>query len=302
MNGFNRDREQVRTFAPMQGARRDPAFPHYPRDQRDRAAHQGGRRAHRGHRPGLGGGLGGRQRRQGGDTGDRARPARERRGAAVDADQLPSRGGRAAAALRVAGRPVRAAADAGDRAGGHAGGVGGLRAGAVDRRADRGASVPGGRRRAGRAEQPRAGQRRAAAVGPGARHRGLGRAGDARDHARPVRRRLAGRSVLLAGGVPAHHPVHPGQPDPALVRPGDLDRARAAVARLGGRPADRGRSRRRDLRADRGPGKRVAERPGPGRRGGRGHLPGRALAGRAAPALPCSSCRCSHRANSTRST
>jgi len=109
MNGFRRDRELVRTFAPMQGARRDPAFPHYPGDQRDRAAHQGRSRAHRGHRAGFGGGLGGRQRRQGGDTGDRARPACERRGAAVDADQLPPRGGRAAAALRVAGRPVRAA-------------------------------------------------------------------------------------------------------------------------------------------------------------------------------------------------
>ena len=202
----------------------------------------------------------------------------------MDADQLPPRGGRAAAAFRVPSRPVRAATATGDRAASHAGVVSLLRAGAVDRRADRGANVPGGRCGAGRAEQPRAGQRHAAGGRPGARYRDLGRAGDSRDHVRPVRWRLAGRSVLLAGGVPAHRPVHPGQPHPALVRPGEPHHGRAAVAGRRGRPADRARPRRRDLRPDRGPGIRLAERPGPGGGGRRGPLPGRALAGRAAPA------------------
>ena len=178
-----------------------------------------------------------------------------------------------------------------------------VRGDAVGRRADRGASRPGRRRRAGRAQQPRAAQRYPAARRPGARHRDLGRAGDARDHRRPVRRRLAGRPRVMAGGIPAQPAADPGRLARAAVLPETGKERRPLSLDVVRRTAGGNRSRRGDLRADRRPGIGLAERAGAGRGGGRGCVAWRRWCpSSGVDARRCCDSRCLHPASSTRST
>ncbi len=144
--------------------------------------------------------------RQRGAAGDRRGPRRRRRRAAVDAERVPADARGADPDRRLARRPLRAPAPVHDRRDLVRRRLRPLRARSEHRGARHRPGLPGDRRGAADAGQPRDHRIRLPSRGPGAGDRRLVGARRDRRRDRAARRRLADRRGRLARDLPDQHP------------------------------------------------------------------------------------------------